>query len=79
MVGDVYFVVLCGPDMRESPCKFHDEIWASVKGRVRYACRLGEATRELSCVELFERYKAAIEMDALPASNVTGHDYAGRY
>ena len=79
MVGDVYFVVLPGAGLVDTPCKFYDEIWSSVRGSVRYAYRLEGSARDLSCAELLERYKQAIEMDALPASNVVGADYAGRY
>lgn len=79
MVGDVYFVVMPGWDMRDSPAKFHDEIWSSVRDSARYAYRLEGWERDLSCSELFERYKAALAVDALPPSNVVGADYAGRY
>jgi hypothetical protein len=75
MRGDVYFAVLPGWDMQDSPAKFHDEIWFSVKGMARYTYRLEGPARDLSCAELFEQYKAG----RLSPSNVVGADYGGRY
>lgn len=79
MKGDMYFAVLPSWDMGDSPAKFYDEIWFSVKGVARYTYRLEGPARDLSCAELFARYKLAIEIGALPPSNVVGADYGGRY
>lgn len=79
MVGDVYFVVLPGPGMEDTPCKYHDEIPAKVIPDIRYALRLEEDQRDASCSFLMQTYVIAKAEDALPPSNVVGADYAGRY
>jgi hypothetical protein len=76
MMDNTYFVVvksICG---RDNPSKYYGQIPFTIRDRLVWGIRLDDpAVAEIPIVNLYERYKASLELGALPDSNLTAADY----
>ena len=61
---------------QDSPCKYYDQVPATVRSVMRWGYRLDDpAVAALSCGKLYGIYRQFVERGELPASNILPNEF----